>query len=197
MDTDTGEIFAMASVRRNDDTGVVEITSGNFAAVDAYEPGSVAKVITVAGGAQRGRRHARHGLQRPVAQESRGATTCWPTPSRTPTSRLTVAQILVESSNIGTIHDPPDDQASRSSGEYMRAFGLGEATALEFPGESPGILKHWKDVWGTEQCHGGVRPGRRRARPIQLVAAINVIANDGTYVAPEAGPLDRRTRRRR
>ena len=34
--------------RRNDDTGAVEITSGNFAAVDAYEPGSVAKVITIA-----------------------------------------------------------------------------------------------------------------------------------------------------
>ena len=48
MDTDTGEIYSMASVRLDDERGTYEVTKGNFAAVDAYEPGSVAKVITVA-----------------------------------------------------------------------------------------------------------------------------------------------------
>ena len=48
QDTDTGEIYSMASVRLDSDTGTYGVTSGNFAAVDAYEPGSVAKVITVA-----------------------------------------------------------------------------------------------------------------------------------------------------
>ena len=32
---------------------------------------------------------------------------------------------------------------------------------------------------------------------IQLVSAVNTIANDGVYVAPEAGQVDRRRRRRR
>src|SRR5690606_6338287 len=45
MDSATGDILAMASVQRNDDD-VVEVTSGNYAAVNAYEPGSVAKVVT-------------------------------------------------------------------------------------------------------------------------------------------------------
>ncbi|MEO1059715.1 MAG: penicillin-binding transpeptidase domain-containing protein, partial [Actinomycetota bacterium] len=48
MDPSTGEIFSMASVRQDDDTGSYEVTNGNFALVDSYEPGSVAKVITIA-----------------------------------------------------------------------------------------------------------------------------------------------------
>ena len=54
MDPDTGEIYAMASVRFNDESGAYEVTSGIFAAVDAYEPGSVAKVITVASALNQG-----------------------------------------------------------------------------------------------------------------------------------------------
>ena len=68
MDTDTGEIYSMASVRRDDETGAYGVTSGNFAAVDAYEPGSVAKVITIASVAQRGSGHARDVLRRALAQ---------------------------------------------------------------------------------------------------------------------------------
>ncbi|MEY3806603.1 MAG: peptidoglycan synthetase FtsI, partial [Actinomycetota bacterium] len=37
MDTQTGEIYAMSNVRRNDQ-GVAVLASGNFAAVEAYEP---------------------------------------------------------------------------------------------------------------------------------------------------------------
>ena len=50
MDTDTGDLLAMATVKREVESGEVRITSGNLAAVDSYEPGSVAKVITVAAG---------------------------------------------------------------------------------------------------------------------------------------------------
>ena len=45
MDTDTGDIIAMVSVDRNEQ-GVPVVSGGNFAAVGAYEPGSVGKVIT-------------------------------------------------------------------------------------------------------------------------------------------------------
>jgi cell division protein FtsI (penicillin-binding protein 3) len=66
----------------------------------------------------------------------------------------------------------------------MRAFGLGETTALDFPGESAGILKHWSDLWGSERVTVAYGQGVA-STSIQLVAAINVIANDGTYVAPK------------
>ena len=53
MDTDTGDVIAMVSVDRNDQGGPV-VSGGNFAAVGAYEPGSVGKVITVAGALEEG-----------------------------------------------------------------------------------------------------------------------------------------------
>ena len=49
MDVMTGEVLAMASVRRNTETVQAEIGAANFAAVDSYEPGSVAKVFSISG----------------------------------------------------------------------------------------------------------------------------------------------------
>jgi cell division protein FtsI (penicillin-binding protein 3) len=101
MDADSGELYAMASVKRDVDTNEVLITSGNHAAVDVYEPGSVAKVITIAAGLETG---------------AVGPNTVFNVPWRAqygddllrdshehPDEDMTVRQILVESSNIGTI----------------------------------------------------------------------------------------------
>ncbi len=180
MDTQTGEIYAMASVTRDTETGVVEVSSGNFAAVAADEPGSVAKVITVAAAIEEGavtpdttfvvpwRRQYYDDLLRDSHEH--------------PDELMTVEQILVESSNIGTI-DIQQTIGRERHWDYMRSFGLGERTALDFPGESPGILKHWSDLWGSERVTVSYGQGVA-STSIQLVAAVNAIANDGTYVAP-------------
>ena len=47
VDTDTGEIYAIANVTRGEEDGVVAVTSANLAAVEAFEPGSVAKVFSI------------------------------------------------------------------------------------------------------------------------------------------------------
>ena len=54
MDTASGDVLAMANARRNADTGQVELSSANLAAVDTYEPGSVAKIVTAAAALQEG-----------------------------------------------------------------------------------------------------------------------------------------------
>ena len=54
MDTATGDVLAMANVRRNADTGQVELSSANLAAVDTYEPGSVTKIVTAAAALEEG-----------------------------------------------------------------------------------------------------------------------------------------------
>lgn len=181
MDSRTGEVYAMASVRRDADTGVVRVGSANYAAVDSYEPGSVAKVITVAAALNEG-----------TVQTS----TTFMVPDRKmfwdewlhdaeshPTMAMTVQEILAKSSNIGTIFVSqtigPDKQEA-----YMRSFGFGAETALDFPGESRGIL-HPNSRWrGTENVTVSYGQGVS-ATAIQLVSAVNVIANDGVYVAPK------------
>jgi cell division protein FtsI (penicillin-binding protein 3) len=186
MDTDTGDVFAMASVQRNGED-VVEITSGNYAAVSAYEPGSVAKVVTVAASLNQGVVTPESTFLVPWRKQY--ADNLLTDSHQHPDEMMTVRQILVESSNIGTIMlqqalgGDDWDMARQTHWEYLRSFGFGEATALDFPNESQGILKHWTDLWGSERVTVAYGQGFA-ASSIQMVSAINAIANDGTYVAP-------------
>ena len=179
MDTASGDVFAMASVQRNDED-VVEITTGNFAAVNAYEPGSVAKVITVAAGLNQGA--VTEDTTFVVPWRRQYADDLLKDSHEHPDESMTVERILVESSNIGTI-DIQQATGREVHWEYMRSFGLGEKTALDFPGESEGILKHWSDLWGSERVTVAYGQGLASSS-IQLAAAVNAIANDGVYVAP-------------
>jgi cell division protein FtsI (penicillin-binding protein 3) len=182
LDTDTGDVIAMATVVVED--GVPVVSSGNWSAVGAYEPGSVGKIITMAGALE-------DGVVEP--------TTSWVVPDRHDCTvnpndgilndshphdpmPMSVRDILVESSNVGTIYVARELTYERLY-HYQTAFGLGERTALGFPGESAGILRPWQEWEGTERCTVSYGQGLA-STPIQLAAAVNVIANDGTYVAP-------------
>lgn len=181
MDTDTGEIYSMASVRMNDESGRYEVTSGNFAAVDSYEPGSVAKVITIASALS-------EGLVTPetsylVPWRKQYYDDLLKNSHEHPDTVMSVSQILIESSNIGTIF-VQQEMGRAKHREYMAQFGLGSKTALDFPGESPGILKQPEDLWGSERVTVSYGQGVS-STSLQLVAAVNTIANRGTYVAPK------------
>ncbi len=181
VDTDSGEIYAMASVRQDDTTGAYEVTAGNYAAVDAYEPGSVAKVITIASALS-------EGLVTPdksyvVPWRKQYYDDLLKDSHEHPDETLTVSQILTESSNIGTIF-VQQEMGRWKHRDYMAAFGLGEKTALDFPGESNGILKDADDLWGSERVTVAYGQGVS-STSLQLVGAVNTIANDGVYVAPK------------
>jgi len=190
MDTDSGEILAMTSVKRND-AGVYEVTSGNFAAVDTYEPGSVAKAITVASALDAGVVTPRTSFVVPwEKQYFENDPLLLHDAGYHPTQAMTVDQILVSSSNIGTI-TVSEQMGVEKQVDYMRAFGLGELSALGFPGESAGILEDAEDMQGTEMKTIAYGQGVS-VTAVQLIAAVNTIANEGTYVAPELviGTLD-------
>ena len=133
MGSKTGEVIAMASVRINDE-GVYEVTTGNYAAVDAYEPGSVGKVITVAGALNEGTVtpestflvpwRKKYTLRGDYLTDAAPHDEQW----------MNVQDILVKSSNIGTI-TISETMGFAKQYEYMRAFGFGERTALDFPDE--------------------------------------------------------------
>lgn len=180
MDTDTGEIIALSSVKRRDD-GTYTATVGNPAATEAYEPGSVAKVISIAAALNEG-----------VATPD----TVFTVPYKMEvddfeikdaylheTEPMTVRQIMVRSSNMGTVEVVKKTGTDRQV-DYMRAFGFGEQTDLHFPGESRGILKDADHLYGTERLTVAYGYGFA-ATPLQLVSAVNVVANGGEYVAPK------------
>ena len=95
---------------------------------------------------------------------------------------LPVWGVLAESSNVGTI------KIALRLGEeryykYIRAFGLGQQTGIELPGETRGITKppsRWSKV-SIAAISIGQEVG---VSPIQLSAVMSTFANDGIYVAP-------------
>lgn len=186
LSTKTGDVIAMASVRRNDETGEYSVSSGNLAAVDAAEPGSVVKAATIAAAMNEGVVTADTPFEIPWRKQY--SDTMLHDAEQHPTEVWPVSRILAESSNIGTIEvmlrmgDSRGERKERLHA-YLQAFGLGEKTALDFPGESGGLMKDWTEWEGAEQYTMSYGQGLA-STSIQLAAAINVIANGGLYVAP-------------
>lgn len=183
-ETGTGNILAMASVRR-DDQGVYHVTTANVGAVDSYEPGSVAKVVTISAGLNEGAVTPDSTLRVPGKIVYNSGTPWEFTISDAEvhaTQVMSVHDILVHSSNIGTI-GVSEKIGPEKQYDYMTAFGLGQRSDLNFPGESKGILKPWQQWQGTEKVTPAYGYGVA-ATAIQLIGAVNTIANNGVYVSP-------------
>ncbi len=184
MDSITGEIYAMTSIRRNAD-GTYSSDSGNFAAVDAYEPGSVAKVFSISTALNEQTITSASTFKVPGIQVF-DKDTEWEYTIRDAYPHaledMTVRKIIVDSSNLGAALIS-QTVTSQTSYEYLKAFGFGIKTELDFPGEAAGSLKSAKQWQGTEKITTSYGYGYA-ATALQLVSAVNVVANDGVYVAP-------------
>jgi len=185
MHTKTGEIYAMSSVRRNED-GTYQNNAGNIAAVEAHEPGSVAKVFSVAAAIEEGKVTPETNFLVPGKQVFNAGTE-WEQEIKDayphPTEQMSVRKILVDSSNLGTVQVSQTLSTERNR-QWLSAFGFGEKTSLKFPGESKGLLKLARNWQGTEKFTFAYGYGYG-ATAIQLVSAVNVVANDGVYVGPK------------
>jgi cell division protein FtsI (penicillin-binding protein 3) len=170
----------MANVRRDPTTGAVEVTEANLSVIDAYEPGSVAKLITAAAALEEGVIDTERHMEVPgrIRMYDFDFTDAWPHG----TEWWGIRDIVRLSSNIGTIFLARDLGAQRME-EYLHGFGIGVPSGLDFPGETDGILKPVDEWQGSEKVT--VRYGQGvGTTSLQLAAAVNTIANGGRYVAP-------------
>jgi cell division protein FtsI (penicillin-binding protein 3) len=185
MHTQTGEIYAMSNVRRNDD-GTYSHTAGNIAAVEAHEPGSVAKVFSVAAAIEDGTVTPQSTFSVPGKQVFNKGTE-WEQEIKDAyphgLEEMSVRKILVDSSNLGTVQISQTLSTERNR-QWLAAFGFGEKTSLQFPGETRGLLKPARNWQGTEQFTFSYGYGYA-SNAVQLVSAVNVVANDGVYIGPK------------
>ena len=173
----TGEIVAMANVARGSD-GIVNCTRHNLAATWTYEPGSVFKPVTAAAALSSG------AVQEHVEIEVPSYLSIWEhrfedTPTH-PDVEWTPTEIVARSSNIGTI------RMAQMTGEdrlyqTIRAFGFGSRTALDFKGESKGILPPLSKWNGLSLPNMAIGQGLA-VTPLQMLQLYNTIANDGVRV---------------
>lgn len=189
MRPSTGEILAMASVAVDED-GNVANTRDNRAVTAVFEPGSTNKVFTVAGAMEEGLVTPNTVLEVPDHLQLYDKDFTDHDPH--PTAAWSVTDILVTSSNIGTIKIAQQLGKTRVDG-YLRSFGLGSTTGLGFPAEEDGIMSP-VDRWSGVDI-GAIPIGQGiSVTALQLLTAYNVVANDGVYVAPKlVGATDRGT----
>jgi cell division protein FtsI (penicillin-binding protein 3)/stage V sporulation protein D (sporulation-specific penicillin-binding protein) len=152
----------------------------NRAVTDTYEPGSTFKLVTVTAALQDKVVTPRtsfvlaptiHVADRVIHEAHiRG------------TERLTVKQIVEQSSNIGTITIAERLGAGRLA-SWVDRFGFGKRTGIDFPGESAGFalpVDEWSgSTIGTVPIGHGIA-----VTPVQMARAYSVIANGGVLVRP-------------
>ena len=184
MDSTTGEIYAMSTIRKNTD-GTYTADSGNFAAVDAYEPGSVAKVFSISAALNEGTVQTNSVFQvsgKQVFNEGtkwvHSITDAYPHGLE----EMTVRKIIVDSSNLGTVQIA-QTMPAETLHKYLKEYGFGAKTDVNYPGESKGLLKSFNELRGTEKITTAYGYGYS-ASALQLIAGVNVVANNGVYVAP-------------
>jgi cell division protein FtsI (penicillin-binding protein 3) len=189
QDTRTGQILAMADSPGFDPNDLSKADAeamGNAAVQDAYEPGSTAKVMSMA-----------------AVLEENAATplTHVVVPNRLHrgdrlfsddvdhgTWYLTLNGVLAKSSNIGTILatgqlGKTQPEANKVLYSYLRKFGIGGYTGLGFPGETPGILAPYQK-WSTSQQYTIPFGQGFSLNAMQAASVYSTIANGGVRIQP-------------
>lgn len=183
MDPKTGDVLAMANAPLFDPSSYGKVGADrrrNRAVTDAYEPGSVNKVITAALSIDDGLAWPGEMLKLPRALSIGGYTFRDLLPDAD--GKLTYAEALARSSNLATI-----SVAKRLGKERLaaglRSFGLGEPTGIGFPGESSGVLPAPSTWDATSMATIPIGQGIA-ASPIQIASVYATLANDGVRVRP-------------
>ena len=183
MDPYSGSILAMANAPRFNTNRFPTTRADrrrNRAVTDTYEPGSTFKLVTMAAALEDHVVNPRTSFVLPPTIQVADRVIHDSHPRGT--ERLTVKQIIEQSSNVGTV-----TVAERLGGGRLAAwvdrFGFGKQTGIDFPGESPGFALPY-DQWSGSTI-GTVPIGHGIAvTPLQMARAYSVIANGGLLVKP-------------
>ncbi|MFF1297358.1 MULTISPECIES: peptidoglycan D,D-transpeptidase FtsI family protein [unclassified Streptomyces] len=189
QDTQTGEILAMANSPGFDPGDLSQADPGtlhNWALEDAYEPGSTAKVMSMAAVLEEN--VATPQTHVVVPNRLHRGDRLFKDDIDHETWYLTLNGVLAKSSNIGTILatgqlGKTQAQANRVLYSYLRKFGLGSYSGLDFPGETKGILAAPQD-WSTSQQYTIPFGQGVSLNAMQAASVYSTIANGGVRVEP-------------
>jgi cell division protein FtsI (penicillin-binding protein 3) len=182
-DVKTGDVLAMASVVApggGSGAKLAPATDDNRPLTAVYEPGSTAKVVTVAGA-----------LENKAVEPATSLYVDWKiqisdrvfkdAEYHQPES-WSVAEIVRRSSNVGVIKIA-QKLGREQLDHYQRAFGFGTKTSIDFLAESPGLIKRPDQFVASDM--GSVPIGYTTAvTPMQMLDVFTTIANGGVTRPP-------------
>ena len=184
MDTKTGLIRAWAQAPTYNANSFSTSPIANFrdlAVANVYEPGSVQKVVTFAGGLNA------HAIT-PGYTFNEGPTTIDGATIRDWDNRahgnISMQTVLDESLNNGAIKV---GQLMGANAFYsnMLAFGIGAPTGVDLFGEQNAPLAP-QSTWSPLDLAEAAFGQHVQVTPIEVLAAINAVANGGVWVQPHA-----------
>ncbi|MFF8863514.1 peptidoglycan D,D-transpeptidase FtsI family protein [Streptomyces sp. NPDC015139] len=189
QDTRTGQVLAMANSPGFDPNDLSKADGdamGNAALQDAYEPGSTAKVMSMAAVLERN--VATPLTHVVVPNRLHRGDRLFQDDIDHDTWNLTLNGVLAKSSNIGTILATGElgktqPEANKVLYSYLRKFGIGGYTGLDFPGETRGILAP-PQKWSTSQQYTIPFGQGFSINAMQAASVYSTIANGGVRVEP-------------
>ena len=182
LDPKTGGVLAMASYPSFDPNEFGKYSKDlwrNRTIMDVYEPGSTFKIITGAAALGSGLVRANDEFDCEM-----GGIVVYGKRIRDhkPFGRLTFAQVLEKSSNVGVIKTALILGDKRLY-DTIRGFGFGRSTGIDLPGEGSGIL-HPMETWGMRgKAYISFGQGIS-VTALQLASAVSAVANEGTLMKP-------------
>ncbi len=182
MEPHSGAILAMATVPTYDPNRFARFPKELWripSVMDAYEPGSTFKMVTLAGALDRDVVDTLDELDCQMGSIRVAKTLIR---DHTPFPVMPVWKVIAKSSNVGAIklglrtgkHDLYDT---------IRAFGFGQPTGIDLPGESPGIV--WPvEKWSALRTANVAFGQAISVTPLQLTRAFAAVANGGWLPTP-------------
>jgi len=182
LDPQTGAVLALAISPRFDPNSVASLTADrwrNRALTDSYEPGSTMKALVAAAALE-------EKVMKPntMLYGENGRMTIANTVihDHEKLGWMTFSQVIQKSSNIGAA------KAGMALGDqrlyrYLQAFGFGQKTEIDLPGEAGGLVKHPRE-WGRRSLASISMGQEIGVTPIQMVSAVAALANGGVLMKP-------------
>lgn len=187
LDPRTGEILALAN-RPTFDPNNYQVyppeTRRNLVVADAFELGSVFKIVTAAGVLEEGVvlpeerfycsgsiKVGRETIKCWVYPRSHGSQTFRQGVTNSCNPVFVTSALRLEEKKPGTFY------------KYIRAFGFGSKTGIDFPGEGEGILIPAESLKPINLATIAIGQGIA-VTPLQMLAAAAAVANKGVLMRP-------------
>jgi cell division protein FtsI (penicillin-binding protein 3) len=184
VDPRSSQILAMANWPPVDPADLSDVSNDdllNKATGFTYEPGSTFKAFTISAALEEKLvTPATEFVLPPTLQvadrtiedaEARGTET------------MSVATILAHSSNVGAATIGTEVGAEKFD-KWIRRFGFGRPTGVQYPAEEQGLLLHLDEYSGSTLGNESIGQGLS-VTPMQMVAGYTAIANGGMLRPPQ------------
>jgi cell division protein FtsI (penicillin-binding protein 3) len=175
LDPWTGEILAAASEPQPN-----EPPFRNQAITDQFEPGSTFKMVVVSAALEEKVAAPTTMFNAENGAYDFGGFTIH---DSHPHGMLKLSDAVRVSSNI-VAGKLGIKVGSRTMYEYSTSYGFGALTGIDFPGETPGLLRH-PDKWSGRSLPTLAMGHELSVTALQLALAYAAVANGGTLMAPQ------------